>query len=272
VNPEHTWRKFSDLKGTIQGIGRAAIAFSGGVDSLLLLIAARESDSEQIIAVTLDSCFFPRRELHMSMQLASSLTLEHLIIEKKEFSDPRILNNPRERCYYCKKELFTEIKDKVFAAYGTTCILDGTNHDDLSTDRPGMKALSELDVLSPLRDIGFTKDEVRFVLAAKGVPIWNKPPSSCLATRIPHGQEITPGKLAMIEVAEDYLLAKGFRQVRVRHHGEVARIEVAPEERAAFFEGSLMDDVARELKGIGYKYVSLDLEGYKTDRQRGVGL
>jgi uncharacterized protein len=266
VNPEHAWRKFSDLKETIQGIGKAAIAFSGGVDSLLLLTAAHDNGSRQVIAVTIDSSFFPRQELHMAAQLASLLALEHVIIEKKEFSDPRILNNPRERCYYCKRELFTEIKDKVFAAYGTTCILDGTNHDDLSTDRPGMKALSELDVLSPLRDIGFTKDEVRFVLASKGLPAWNKPPSSCLATRIPHGQEITPGKLAMIEAAEDYLLAKGFRQVRVRHHGEVARIEVTPEERAAFFEGSLMDDTARELKGIGYKYVSLDLEGYKTDR------
>jgi len=256
----------------IQVIGKAAIAFSGGVDSLLLMTAAHDNANRQVIAVTIDSLFFPRRELHMAAQLSSLLTLEHLIIEKKGFSDPRILNNPQERCYYCKKELFTEIKDKVFAAYGTTCILDGTNHDDLSADRPGMKALSELDVLSPLRDIGFTKDEVRFVLAAKGVPAWNKPPSSCLATRIPHGQEITPGKLAMIEAAEDYLLAKGFRQVRVRHHGEVARIEVPPEERAAFFEASLMDDVDRELKGIGYKHVSLDLEGYKTERQQGVGL
>lgn len=270
MEAEQAWRKYNDLRRFIQNIGKAAIAFSGGVDSLLLLTAAQEGGSGQVIAVTIDSSFFPRRELHMAIQLASALTLKHLIIEKKEFLDPGILKNPRGRCYHCKKELFSEIKDKVFAAYGTTCLLEGTNHDDLPAYRPGMEALKELDILSPLRDIGFSKDEVRFVLAAKGFSSWNKPPSACLATRIPHGEEITLEKLTMIEVAEDYLLARGFRQVRVRHHGDTARIEVSPEERAAFFTGSLMDEVAAKLKSIGYGFVTLDLEGYKTDGQRGV--
>ncbi|MFA5183365.1 MAG: ATP-dependent sacrificial sulfur transferase LarE, partial [Syntrophales bacterium] len=206
MNPEQTWRKFSDLKEMIRGMGKAVIAFSGGVDSLLLLNAAFENGGGQVIAVTIASPFFPRRELDMALELASSLTPEHLILEKIGFSDPRIFKNPRERCYYCKKELFAEIKDKVYAAYGTACVLDGTNHDDLPTYRPGMEALKELDVLSPLREIGFSKEEVRFVLAAKGFASWNKPPSACLATRIPHGEVITEDKLTMIEAAEDFLL------------------------------------------------------------------
>jgi uncharacterized protein len=132
-----------------------------------------------------------------------------------------------------------------------------------------MEALKELEVLSPLREIGFSKDEIRFVLAAKGFASWNKPPSACLATRIPHGEAITETALKMIEAAEDYLLGGGFRQVRVRHHVDTARIEVAPEERAAFFRDSYMDEVARKLKTVGYRFVTLDLEGYITDRQRG---
>ena len=272
MNPEDTWRKFRDLKKMIHGIGKAAIAFSGGVDSFLLLTAAQESCSGQVIAVTIDSCFFPRRELNMAAQLASTLAVEHLIIKKKGFSDPRIFSNPPERCYYCKKELFSEVQEKVVAACGITCLFDGTNHDDLPADRPGMRALHELNILSPLRDFGFMKDEIRFLLKEKGLPIWDKPPFACLATRIPHGEEISPERLTMIEAAEDYLLARGFRQVRVRHHGETARIEVAPEERAAFFKDSFMDGIAEKLKGIGYRFVSLDLEGYKTDRQRGVAL
>jgi uncharacterized protein len=269
MNPEHAWRKFSDLKAIIKGMGKAAIAFSGGVDSLLLLNAAFEAGVGPVIAVTIDSPFFPRRELDMALELASSLTPEHLILGKKEFSDPRILKNPRERCYYCKKELFAGIIDKVSATYGTACILDGTNYDDLPAYRPGMEALKELEVRSPLREMGFSKDEIRFVLAAKGFASWDKPPSACLATRIPHGETITETKLKMIEAAEDYLLGSGFRQVRVRHHGDTARIEVAPEERASFFRDGCMDEVARKLKTVGYRFVTLDLEGYKTDRQRG---
>jgi uncharacterized protein len=132
-----------------------------------------------------------------------------------------------------------------------------------------MEALKELGVLSPLRDIGFSKDEVRFILAANGFSSWNKPPAACLATRIPWGDEITLEKLTMVEVAEDYLLGRGLRQVRVRHYGDTARIEVSPDERAAFFAGSFMDEVAAELKRVGYGYVTLDLEGYKTEGQRG---
>jgi len=268
MDPEQAWNKFKALKERVLGLGRAAIAFSGGVDSLLLLYAARECGRGQVMAVTLDSCFFPRRELRMASALAAKLDLEHAIIKKDKFTDPLIMKNPRERCYFCKKELFGELKEVIAADYDITCLLEGSNADDLPAHRPGMGALEELGVLSPLREIGLAKDEIRFLLAAQGSPVWDLPPAACLATRVPQGQEITPDELKMIEKAEDYLLMRGLRQVRVRHHGEMARIEVAPEERTAFSTMGFMDEVAETLRRIGYEYVSLDLAGYRTVRLR----
>ncbi len=262
------WNKYRELKECLLRLGRAAVAFSGGVDSLLLLVAARECSPGQAVAVTVDSCFFPRRELQAAVQLAARVGLEHVIIRKDGFTDRRIIKNHRERCYFCKGELFRELGEKMAATHGITCLLEGSNADDPARRRPGMRALAELGVLSPLREVGFTKDEIRFVLAAKGVPLWDKPPAACLATRIPYGRAVTPARLRMIEAAEDYLLARGFRQVRVRHHGAVARIEVAPEEREAFFSPGIMDEVAAALQKIGFAFVALDLAGYGVERQR----
>jgi uncharacterized protein len=268
VEAAKVWNKYRELKERLLRLGRAAVAFSGGVDSLLLLVAARECGSRQAVAVTIDSCFYPRRELEAAVRLAAMTGLEHVIIRKDGFTDRRILQNHRERCYFCKGELFRELGEKMAATHGITCLLEGSNADDPARRRPGMRALAELGVLSPLRELGFTKDEIRFVLAAKGVPVWDKPPAACLATRIPCGRKITAAKLRMIETAEEYLLARGFRQVRVRHHGAVARIEVAPEEREAFCSPGTMDEVDTALQKIGFAFVALDLAGYGAERRR----
>lgn len=255
--------KYAALKELIKGQGRVVVAFSGGVDSTALLVVARES-GVAVTAVTVDSPFMPRRELQSTRDLAGILGVEHLVINKDDDFSKRILANPPDRCYHCKKEMFGKIITTVERKYGPCPILDGTNGDDREEERPGMKALRELGVLSPLRELAVTKEETRFFLRERGLDMWDKPPSSCLATRIPCGEEITSAKLSMVEAAELYLSMCGFRQIRVRYIQGGAKIEVGREERESFFNLDMMDEVAQKLCKLGFAYVALDLLGYRT--------
>ncbi|MCX7816870.1 MAG: ATP-dependent sacrificial sulfur transferase LarE [Syntrophales bacterium] len=259
---EPVLEKFAKLKQWLSDLGEVAIAFSGGVDSFFLLTASKESALSRVVAVTMVTPFFPKRERMETVKLTKMLDVEHVILEKKSFMDSVILKNPENRCYLCKKELFGELKDFVRRDLGIEHVAEGTNYDDIYGERPGMKAIRELGILSPLLELKFQKEEIRRVLFLLGMPNYEKQPYSCLATRIPYGEQITSELLTRIEKAEDYLFGKGFSQVRVRIHGDLARIEVSPEERAIFFDVVFMDEVSRYLKGLGFKHVALDLEGY----------
>lgn len=171
--------------------------------------------------------------------------------------------NPVNRCYFCKKELFTKVGE-VAAKYGIKHVLDGSNLDDTGDYRPGMKAARELNVISPLKEAGLTKNDIRQLSKELNIPTWNKPSFACLSSRFPYGNEITVQKLSMVERAEQFLLDMGFRQLRVRHHGDIARIEVDPADRVKFFDLDVMDKVGNEFKAIGFKYVTLDILGYRT--------
>lgn len=259
---EAVLEKYSKLKKWLSELGEIAIAFSGGVDSFFLLTAAKESSISRVFAVTVASPFFPDRERRETIKLAKVLGVPHVILDKESFIDSLILRNPENRCYYCKRELFRELKDYVNGNLRITHIAEGTNCDDVYDERPGMRAIRELGILSPLLEFKFRKEEIRQILFILGMPNYEKQPYSCLATRIPFGQEITEEVLSRIEKAEDFLFKKGFSQVRVRIRGDEARIEVLPEERSIFFDIGFMDEVSKHLKGLGFKRISLDLEGY----------
>jgi uncharacterized protein len=255
--------KMELLKKIIRGYGSLAIAFSGGVDSTFLLKTAFDLLGDKAIAVTARSSTYPERELREAQAFAESLGIKHIIIDSEELDIPNYAENPVNRCYYCKTELFYKIKD-VALRLGIRAVAEGSNADDLNDFRPGMQAVRELDIKSPLREADMTKQEIRQLSKEAGLPTWDKQAFACLASRFPYGQRITKEKLGMVDRAEQYLLDIGFRQVRVRHHGDLARIEVGTEERARFLEQELMEKVYAEFKRTGFTYVSLDLMGYRT--------
>lgn len=255
--------KFDKLKGLLKEMDKVAVAFSGGVDSTFLLKVAADVLGDNVIAVTARSSTYPEREFTEASEYIKKLGAKHIVIISEELEIDGFSQNPVNRCYYCKKELFSKVKE-IALQHGIKHIVDGSNVDDLGDYRPGMLALKELEVSSPLREAGLTKEDIRRLSREMELPTWNKQPFACLASRFPYGQEITHEKLQMIDKAEQYLLDLGFRQVRVRHHGEVARIEVAREERSRFFDTELLDRVHGKLKEAGFRYVTLDLQGYRT--------
>jgi uncharacterized protein len=255
-------QKHEELKKILKNMGSAAIAFSGGVDSTYLLLTANEVLGSHAAAITVKSPTFPERELRDADEFALKLGVKHITVESGEEDIQLYEDNPPDRCYICKKAIFGKILEKA-AENGITHVVDGSNTDDLGDYRPGMKALRELGIESPLIMAGLTKNDIRTLSRELGLPAWNKPAYACLATRFPVGERITPEKLKMVERAEQYLFDAGFRQVRVRHHGDIARIEVESGERSLFFDDGLMDRVNGKLREIGFKYVSLDLGGYK---------
>ena len=253
--------KYKNLLAGIAAHGSAAVAFSGGVDSCLLCYAAKAALGHKVLAITIDSPLLPRSEIACAAELARQIGIEHVLI--KEELDAKVAANPKDRCYHCKKLQFGKI---LLAAKerGPAVVLDGSNTDDLSDYRPGMKALQELRIASPLREAGMAKADIRELSRRFGLPTWNKPAFACLASRIPYGEPITGESLARVEKAEEALAACGFRQLRVRSHGAIARIEVAPEERKLFFNEETLDAVSRAIKACGFVYVAFELEGYRT--------
>jgi len=238
------------------------VAFSGGVDSSLLALAAKKSLNDNAIAVTAKSPTFPLRELDEATKIASLINIKHVIIETDEFKNPEFTRNPPNRCYYCKKNLFSKLKD-LSSKLNVEAIVTGTNADELREYRPGHIAEIEEGVRTPYVELGFTKKDIREIAKHVGLPNWDKPSMACLASRIPYGLEITEDRLRRIDEAERIVKdTVNVRQVRVRDHNGIARIEVYPEERPKFFNTDLMDKIAESLKSIGFTYVTLDLAGY----------
>jgi uncharacterized protein len=251
------------LESLIRELGSAIVAYSGGVDSAVVLAVSHAALGAKALAVTAESDSLPARELEAAKRLARWIGAEHIVIRSREVESEKYRSNPVDRCYYCKSELYARLKT-IAAERGYACILNGTNLDDLGDYRPGLDAAAEASVRSPLRDAGFAKRDVRALARELGLPVAEKPAAACLASRIPYGEAITPEKLAMVERAEDFLLALGFSQVRVRHHGDVARIELSKADMPGFLRDEIRESVQKRFKEIGFKYVTLDIEGYRA--------
>lgn len=255
--------KYRKLRNIIKSYKSVAVAFSGGVDSTLLAKVCNDILKDKAIAITAIAPMHPEKEINDAKNLAELIGIEHKTILFDNESIKAIEDNPPDRCYICKHKIFTEIK-MVASENNISCVLDGSNVDDLGDYRPGLKAIEELNVKSPLKEAELTKEDIRELSKDLELPTWKKPALACLVTRIPYGEKITEDKLRLVEKAEEYLAEKGFKQFRVRYHKDIARIEVAPDERKKLFDISLIDEISSKFKEIGFTYVTMELEGYKT--------
>lgn len=253
--------KLNDLRERIKGLSSCAVAFSGGVDSTLVLKIAHDVLGDRAIAVTALSESLPNGELEEAEELARAMGAKHCVIRTFETLDKNYLANAANRCYFCKTEMYARIGDLAHSE-GFDCVLDGLNVDDLDDRRPGRAAAIEYGVISPLVDAGLTKIEVRELSRTFGLPTWDKPALACLSSRIPHGTLITLESLSQVDRAETFLRKLGVGQVRVRHHGETARIEVEPRDFSLFH--SHQSEITSRLNALGFREVVLDPEGYKT--------
>lgn len=254
-------KKIKILQKVIQDYGSAVIAFSGGVDSSFLAKVVYEVLKDRCLAVTAISPTIPEREIFQARKVAEEIGIPLEFIHSNELANEKFIHNSPERCYYCKHEIFGKIKE-LAQSRGYSYVLDGSNFDDLKDYRPGMRALAQLGIQSPLKEAQLTKEEIRVLSKSMGLSTWDKPSYACLASRFPYGQTITKEKLAMVEQAENFLQDLGFRQLRVRHHDNLARIELEKS-----FLGEAMEKaelIVQKFKEIGYTYVALDLEGYRT--------
>ncbi len=301
------YKKLESLKKQISKLKRVAVAFSGGVDSTFLLkiasdVLCKESSYKEslykesiekefldlskekeglskeglsknilckkVLAVTIDSSVYPNRETKNAINIAKLFNVEHVIIKNDISDSPDFLNNDMNRCYYCKKVHYSKIIN-IAKQSNLAFVIDGQNFDDLNDYRPGLKAAEQLGIISPLKDNNLTKEEIRFLSKEIGIAGWDKPSFACLASRIPYGTKITEDLLYKIDHLENFLLNEGFKQVRVRHHNDLARIEIAKDEFKMFFKNlvlnkGLIEKIVYEFKNSGYSYITLDLEGYRT--------
>ena len=253
--------KLDDLKKLVRQMGKVIVAYSGGTDSTLLLKVAHDELGEDAIAVTAVSPSTPRDELDSAISMAEEIGAQHLLIDSDELDNPDYVANSPQRCYHCKHLRFGKLlemaRDKGYAH-----VVDGNNLDDLGDHRPGMRAARELGVRSPLKEAGLTKADIRALSRKLGLPTWNKPSGACLASRLPYGTPITSARLKQIEDAERFIRSLGISQLRVRLHGDVARIEAEAKDLPTLLENR--SAIVNELRGLGFSYVTADLEGYRT--------
>ncbi|SRR5579871_227053 len=254
--------KQQKLIASLRDTGPVIVAFSGGADSAYLAWAAREALGDKALAVTADSASLPRRHLQEAMEFTRDFGIRHEVIATNEFENPLYVRNEADRCFFCKDELFTQL-DALAASRGFSAVCYGINADDTSDFRPGHRAAAKHAVLSPLLEAALTKQEIRELSRAAGLPTWNRPASACLSSRIPHGTPVTAENLAMVERGEEALARLGFQQFRVRHHGEIARVEIEVSEMSRALTPEMTEAISRELKAAGFRYVALDLDGYR---------
>jgi len=256
-------QKWDHLRSLLSEMRTVLLAYSGGVDSSVLLRAAAEILGQNLIAVTAVSETYPAEELHLAKQFTASLGVRHRILQTEELSNDEFSRNAEDRCYHCKHELFGKLR-QIAESEGIPWILDGSNTDDQRDFRPGRRAAGEFSVRSPLAESGLSKQEIRDLARRLNLPMWDKPSLACLSSRIPYGTRITPDLVKNIQAAEDVVRSLGIRQVRVRHHGDTARIEVDREDLIRLVSEDARRVIVDSFKALGYAYVCLDLEGYRT--------
>ncbi len=258
-------KKIKEIEKRLKRLSAFAVAFSGGVDSTFLLALAKKVAPQKLLAITVSSQFVPKREIEVAKGIARSIGVEHICLDVDILENEDVVRNPVERCYYCKKQMFSLIKETA-EKRGVGFLLHGVNLDDLKEFRPGLKAAEELGFLSPLADAKFTKSDIRLFSKQLGLENWDKPSQSCLATRIPYHETIKTENLVMVDKAEEFLQELGFSQVRVRYHGKSARIEVEPGLISRISNARIRQKISKKFQTLGFKQTSIDINGYITGK------